>query len=802
MYDVGQFYREKESLKNHMPFGRLIEPGIVVNKDGGLMRSFRFRGPDLDSTSKEHLGIITYQLNSTFSTLGTGWVLYFESQRHPSTSYATDVYFPDAASQAIDDERRTCFESGTCYENDYFLTLYWRPPIDVEGKLKELMIEGEQRKQVNAEEHLRYFIDQTNKIQTVLRSLQIPETEDLGMDGTATYLHSVVSPVRHAIKIPATSMLLDSLLFDSDFVGGQKSLLRDYHIRVVVPMSFEGISEFGQFNEFNRLTFPYRFVTRYFFLDKVDALKELNTRLRHWKSKLKSFVTTVREAAFGPSNNTEENLNAKHRVAEITEAIRSVEADEVGYGFYSNMIVVSDKDQDTAKAKAEEIRSKFLAVNIGAQIEEMNAIDAWFGSIPGNVCCHVRRPMISTGNLVHMLPLTDMWSGPQRNDHLNGPPLIYTLTDGNSPFRLDLHYKDVGHSMLIGPTGSGKSVHLNLIAAQFLKYERSTVIIFEAGGSSRVLTEAVGGRYYNLGNESETELSFQPLAQISNPNERTWAAEWLYDFLRMEEYTVNPEVKMIMEDALKTLAGMPVELRTLSGLVSNIQDQSLRDALRALTVDGPYGRIFDGSVDTLSFGRWQVFEMETLMKFPLIVSPAMMYMFHRIEQLIVRDSDPLRINLDEAWKYFKNATFSAKIEEWLKVLRKYNGSVTFATQDLDAVTKHPIFSTILNNCFSRIFLPNPNAFEKNNRETYRAFGLSDQQLSIIANAISKQHYYFTSVLGSRLYDLSLGPVAMALCGSTNSADQEDCVRLLAEYGQEHFLDHWLRFKGVTQKEEE
>ncbi|MGL5257598.1 MAG: hypothetical protein ACRC76_11200, partial [Proteocatella sp.] len=172
MYRQNRFKRKKECLKYSMPFARMTYapvsesellkdydgdwanvPAIVLNKDGSLQASWSYRGPDLDSEIKERLAIMTAQLNNAFMALNTGWVIYFEAQRTPSSSYATDTYFPDVVTQGIDDERKNLFLDSQHFESNYYATVYWIPPSDQEGRMKEFVIEGKKHKKVTGNDH-------------------------------------------------------------------------------------------------------------------------------------------------------------------------------------------------------------------------------------------------------------------------------------------------------------------------------------------------------------------------------------------------------------------------------------------------------------------------------------------------------------------------------------------------------------------------------------------------------------------------------------------------------------------------
>lgn len=787
-----------------MPFGRMLpliaedengtqkETAMVVNKDGSMQVTFHYRGPDLDSATMEELGGVTRRLNNALLRFGSGWVLYSEAQRGKSNAYESDSYFPDPVTQRIDKERQEYFSSGSHYESTYFFTLFWMPPPDSEGKLKEMMIEGKEKRKVHCEEHVKYFLDETNKVFILLKEI-LPEVGNLGKDDYLTYLHSVVSAKRHKVTMPVVPMLLDSLLYDTPLVGGLEPMLGDYHLRVVVPLKFVPTSQFGIFNALNRLDFEYRWVTKYICLSKADAMSEVGTYERLWKGKMKSLMGVIKETMTG-RDDSPINENAEMKTAEAKEAKRSIEADELGYGYYSTMIVILDKDRKVADEKARTVELTLTNMGFTATVETINAVDAWFGSVPGAVCNHVRRPMISTGNLVHLLPLSDIWAGPVRNKHLNGPTLIYTQTEGNTPFRLNLHIGDVGHTMLVGPTGAGKSVHLALIAAQFRKYKRSQIYVFDKGGSMRALTAGVGGNFFDLANEGKGSMSFQPLSQIDTEGERTWAAEWLYDWLRMEKVEITPDIKRAMWTALTTLSGTPVGQRTIAGLTMMIQDHSVKNALMPLTIDGPYGRMFDSTEDGFSDGNWQVFEMEKLMNTPAVVIPTLTYLFHKLEQRL--NGAPTLIILDECWMLFDHPAFSAKIREWLKVLRKSNASVIFATQSLDDVAKCKILDTVLGSCPTKIFLPDVTAKDERMEPTYHMFGLNKREIEILSDATPKKHYYYKSQMGSRLYELALGKEALAYCAASGKEDQEMVKDILAEFGKEGFNEKWREYKQI------
>lgn len=225
-----------------------------------------------------------------------------------------------------------------------------------------------------------------------------------------------------------------------------------------------------------------------------------------------------------------------------------------------------------------------------------------------------------------------------------------------------------------------------------------------------------------------------------------------------------------------------------------LQSNALKSALLPYTLDGPFGRLLDGAENQLALGDVQCFETEALLHEAGVVAPVLTYLFHRLEERF--DGRPTLLILDEAWVYLDNPLFAARIREWLKVLRKKNVAVVFATQSLADIAGSTIAPAIIESCPQRIFLPNDRAIEPQSRAGYDRFGLNDRQSELIARATPKRHYYLQSRRGNRLFELALRPIAQALCGASSPADQQRIDRVLAAHGTEGFAQAFLAESGL------
>ena len=646
----------------------------------------------------------------------------------------------------------------------------------------------------NWRQALARFIAETDRALDLFGEF-MPEIAGLDDEATLTYLHGTISQKRHYIAVPETPLYLDAILADTPLTGGLEPKLGNAHLRTLTILGFPNLSRPGILDALNHQAFAYRWVTRFIALDKTQATGTLNKIRRQWFNKRKSVTALLREVMYNQPAQLLDS-DADNKVLDSDLALQALGGDHVAFGYLTTTITVSDTDRAAAEDKVRTLERIINGLGFTCIRESVNAVEAWLSSLPGQTYANVRQPLVHTLNLSHLIPLSCVWAGTVRNTHLDGPPLLYAETSGATPFRLTTHVGDVGHMLIVGPTGAGKSVLLALIAMQFRRYTDSQVFIFDKGFSARAAVLAMGGAHHALGGGGTDAgaLVFQPLRRIDEADERSWAAEWICQLLAAEQVAVTPEVKEAIWSALNSLASAPPEERTLTGLSLLLQSNALKSALLSFTLDGPFGRLLDAAENTLSLGDVECFETEALLGQPSVVLPVLTYLFHRLEERF--DGRPTLLVLDEAWVFLDNPLFAARIREWLKVLRKKNVAVVFATQSLADIASSTIAPAIIESCPQRIFLPNDRAIEPQGREAYARFGLNDRQIVLISRATPKRQYYLQSARGNRLFELELGPIALALCGASDPASQKRIDAILAEHGADGFGEHFLGSLGL------
>ncbi len=459
---------------------------------------------------------------------------------------------------------------------------------------------------------------------------------------------------------------------------------------------------------------------------------------------------------------------------------------------------------ENARFIAREIRREGFAT----RVETVNTLEAFLGSLPGHVHPNVRRPLFHSLNVADLFPASSTWPGLATNPNPlfaeGSPPLLYAQSTGATPFRLNLHVSDVGHTLIFGPTGAGKSTLLAMIAAQFRRYENAKITAFDKGRTLFALAHAVGGRHYELGGEIDAP-GLCPLAKLETQGDIAFAEDWLAVCYELQsENAPSPRQKEEIHRAVMLMRqSQGGQGRSLSDFVATVQDLDIRAALTHYTIEGPLGRLLDSSADAIEETDFKVFEIEELMALgEKSLIPMLLYLFRAFERSLT--GAPALLILDEAWVMLNHPMFREKIREWLKVLRKANCAVVLATQSLSDAVRSGIFDVLLESCPTKILLPNEEADKGGSehvagpRDLYAVIGLNETEIDILKGAVKKRHYYYTSAEGRRLFELGLGPIALAFTAVSSREDVARVRALIAEHG-DGWTARWLTERGLDAK---
>jgi type IV secretion system protein VirB4 len=781
----------------------MVDDGILLQQDGSLLAGWTYRGPDMMSASAAEMDALSARLNVALR-LGSGWMVQCDAIRSRAPGYPDQGAFPDTISRLIDDERRQQFmQEGAHFESDYFLTLTYLPPVEAEERVKGWMFEGHSgySNSRTAAQMLQRFRSHLDAFENIFG--QLFQTERLGReravdnpggtdsyDNLLRYLRRCVSGQDHLLVSPEFPCYLNDLLACADFFGGIEPRIGGKHISVIAIDGFPKLSSPGILRELDSLPIEYRWNTRAILIDPGEARNMLDMHRRKWRSKIRGWKDQILKTHSGAID-----IYAQEMAADAEAAMAVAAAGDVQFAQYSANVICLDENRDRLYESSRAVMKTVQNLGFSCRIETINAVEAWRGSLPGDGYSNVRRVLLHTLNLADMLPITAVWAGLRENPSAlmpqHSPPLVFAATSGATPFRINLHVSDLGHTLMVGPSGAGKSTALGLIAAQWFRYPRAQVFAFDRGYSIWMLTRAVGGEFYDLAGP-KTDLAFCPLKDIDGDADMQWAAGWIEVLCELNGLKFGPRHRNAVADAVLRLRASPS--RTLTELSAEVQNTEIRDALQHFTVMGPMGQLLDADHDMVGTSRFLSFETENLMQLDdKAVIPVLLYLFRRIEQRL--NGSPTLVLLDEAWSYVRHESFRTRLRDWLKTMRRKNAVVVMATQQISDIAKSDIADVVLENCPTKILLPNAEAPNPGSREFYQRVGLNERELEILQVSIPKQQYYVVSPLGRRLVDLGVGKVALSWVG-VNGREERQIVESVMEQFPGTWRAEWLRRKGL------
>lgn len=762
-----------------MPVGRRDE-GIILLKAGGFMRCYGFTCPDTDSVSDSFILDVARSVNAGLKSLGEGWAWHVDCVRgytgaYPGCTWGSELGF------IIDKRREEMFRSeDEHFVNDYVLSVTYRAKDDIYRKARGVFY-GESGGGQGHYDRARFGkeLDAFRAGCSDAVSYFHPSIRLRGMnnDETVTYLHTTCSMQGGERICPDDPQFMDLYLTDDDVESGTTLRIGEYYCPVIALRTFPNQSFPAMLRNVTSAAVELRWTTRFIAVggDKINSILTKYQKKYHGSSK--SIGALVYESA-SHEETTRTDPRAAENEGDVEAAMIEQGNDVYTFGYYTADIMVWDRDYEAALRKASYVSSIVNRAGFGAKSETVNNLSAWLGMMPGNVLDNVRRPVVSSGNLSCLIPLSSMWQGNRRNLHTEAnfgcsAPLLVCQTNSSTPFFLNLNIGDVGHGFVFGPTGAGKSTLLCLMESQFLKYRGANVIILDKDKSARGVTVAQGGVYIEPGSG---DCAFQPLHDLESDRDITWAAEFIEVLLGEQHVACGASMREAIVRGLRQLAKSKAPgMRTISTFQMYVTyrdnttgENTIKAALEPYTVSGQYGKIFDAQETSVSLTKWLMIEMGTLMKMgSAAVTPALMYIFRLIEKIYTTadgdpTGDPTLLVLDESWVFLDNPYFRKTIEDWLLTLRKKHVFVWFATQEVARVAKSQIATTIISQCPTKIYLADSTAASEIIADSYRQMGLTDDEIAAISRGRAKRDYFYKSTEGCRLFQLGLDPMQLAL----------------------------------------
>jgi type IV secretion system protein VirB4 len=417
---------------------------------------------------------------------------------------------------------------------------------------------------------------------------------------------------------------------------------------------------------------------------------------------------------------------AVSQIAEISEALDMAMSGRIGFGLHHLTIMCMEDSPKKLEFVLNQMVVELSNTGIQAVREKVNLEPCFWGQLPGNDSFLIRRATVNTLNLSSFASFHNYPTGKATGNHWGSAVTVLNTTSG-TPYFFNFHLRDVGHTTIIGPTGAGKTVLMNFLCAQAQKFN-CRMFFFDKDRGAEIFIRAINGKYSAI--DPSQRCGFNPLKLADTGENRTFLLEWFKLLVTTNGEKITSEEAKTISLAIDGNYRLKPEDRILRNVVPFLGmelEGSLASRISGWYGKGAHASVFDNEEDILDFSKANNFgfDMADLLKDPIALSPVLLYLFHRIN--LALDGTPTMLVLDEAWALIDNPVFAPRIKDWLKVLRKLNAMVIFATQSVEDASKSSISDTLVQQTATQIFLPNLKA-----TESYRtAFMLSQREYALI-----------------------------------------------------------------------
>jgi type IV secretion system protein VirB4 len=748
--------RREITAADRVPYVAHVAPHVVRTACGDYLQTFRLGGAGFETNDDAELNNWHERLNVLWRNIASPNVALWThvvrrraqigSGGVAGSAPRRDHYFADRLHACY--QQRIC--GATLMQNELYLSVLYRPAAGLATGLVSRALARTERH--GAQRELDEALDACEKLsQTMSASLLRYEPELLGcyLDSKAwcssllEYLGVLINGEWQRMPLPRTP--LNQMLTSTRLLFGTETI--EYRSPTETRVgAMLGIKEYptpstvGMYNQLLSAPFSFVLTQSFAFLTKATGQALLQ----------RQFNRMANAGDFAVS-----------QAAELKDALDALTSNEFVMGDHHFTLQVMADIGELGDASA---AGRLKALNDGIALartlladtgmlvarEDLALEAAFWAQLPGNFPVRPRKAPITSRNLAAMAPFHNYPLGRAVGNHW-GDALTLLITSARSPYYFSLHAsdptdpdggsrKDTGHTLICGPTGSGKTVFIGFLITMLARQDVSQVV-FDKDRGLEILVRALGGEYFPLKNGIPT--GFNPLQLPVTPSNVEFLKTWLRE-LSAVQAPGTMSAKSVREladldQALRGTLALDASARRLSRLIEFLDPTDPEGLYARLsrwceTCRGDYAWVFDNPVDTLAPrlpGRSVIgFDVTEFLDHALTRSPITLYLFHLVRQLL--DGRKLVCWMDEFWRLLADPAFESFAKDGPKTWRKLNGVMCLATQSASDVLESPISRTLVEQTPTKVFFPNADA---DFHEYTEGFGLTRQEFRLLKDQL-------------------------------------------------------------------
>ncbi len=767
-----------------IPYKYMWDENTVLLRDDSLLQIIKIGGFSFETADDEDVDIRKNIRNLLLKGIGAGSIsLYFhiirrrESVIDRAAGHADRM--PDNFSRYLEEQWQNKHDYKKSFTNELYISVLKKRSSKGIAAIEDFIQKVQEKAdtklwEATIKESFSELDEMTSRILTTLRDykpslLGVVETTHGTYSEVLEFLGKLVncgigSPML-VPSMPISQYLPTNRLYFGNRAIEVKGHTKNFFAGIVSIKQYCQQTSAGMMDAFLRMPFELIISQSYEFADRQRAIGQMKRQQNQMMSAQDVAVSQIQE---------------------INAALDDSMSGRIGFGKHHMTILCIESTPKSLENALAMAMTELSNAGVIPVREKVNLEPAYWAQLPGNSSFAVRRATINTLNLSGFASLHNYPTGKEKNNHWGDYVTVLDTTSG-TPFFFNFHVRDVGHTTIIGPTGAGKTVLMNFLCAQARKFQ-CRMFFFDKDHGAEIFIRAIGGRYIVI--DPSKSCGFNPLLLPETGENKTFLSEWVKLLVTVNGEKITAHDMERISDAISGNFKLDPKDRILHNIVPFLGiggPDTLAGRIGMWHTIGSHAHVFDNQEDKINFNENLVFgfEMGELLKDKASLSPVLLYIFHKISLSL--DGTPSMIVLDEAWALIDNDVFAPKIKDWLKVLRKLNCFVIFATQSVEDASKSKISDTLIQQTATQIFLPNLKA-----TDVYRShFMLSQREYTLIKTTDPSTRFFLVKqAMDAVIARIDLSGMDKIINVLSGRAETVLLLRsILDEYGEDP--DVWL-----------
>ncbi len=762
-------YSKREySAANFIPYLHHYDNETIITKGGELIQCIKVDGFSFETADDEDVDMKKMVRNSLFKSMADGtFALWIHIVRRRQSAFPGGQ-MPNSFARIVNEKWKHKHHSHTSYVNELYITVVRKP--DTEGAAKfahylqkftdstsevsktEAMRDAHKELAESVYRILASFRDYGARVLTVVErdvglfSEPLEFLSKIVNCGTTQQMQVTPGDISH--NLPTQRLYFGKRAIE------MRGTTKNRYAAMISIKEYAGATAAGVMDAFLQLPLEFVISQSFVFTNRQTSIGKMQLRQRRMMQSQDVAVS---------------------QVAEISDALDMAQSGHAAFGQHHLTILCLEDNLESLEEVISMAIAELVNVGINPVREKIILEQCYWAQLPANFSFIARKSEISTLNLSGFASLHNYPVGRIRGNHWGDAVTVFDTTSG-TPYFFNFHLRDVGHTTVIGPTGAGKTVLMNFLCAQAQKF-RCRLFFFDKDRGAEIFIRSLNGVYNLI--EPGSKCDFNPLQLPDTMENRNFIGEWLRVLVTTNDEPFTAEDQGRITEAIEGNYKLEQENRVLHNIAPFFGMEgpgTLAGRLKMWHGGGQYAGLFDNLTDTVDFSQSSVFgfEMGEVLQNKSTLAPVLLYLFHKIN--LALDGTPTMVVLDEAWALIDNKIFASKIKDWLKVLRKLNAFVIFATQSVEDATNSSISDTLIQQTATQIFLPNPKA-----TDVYRkAFMLSEREFNLLKTTDPGSRYFLVKqgkdVVVARIDLSGMEDIIMVLSGRAETVVILDEVR--------------------------